>query len=118
MKDLSSIFFLGDGQSRNPMFDYVLPLLSTVPSVRYAIAGSAACHIAAQASDRELDERSLSLRVLATQSLATRFQDASLAAHPHTLAGILMLAQLDVRQTRKDQRQISNVTVDVFWRLC
>ncbi|KAH8174078.1 fungal specific transcription factor domain-containing protein [Sarocladium implicatum] len=96
VKDLSSIFFLGDGQSRNPMFDYVLPLLDTVPSIRYAIAGSAACHIAAQASDKDLDETSLSLRVLATQSLATRFKDPVLAAHPQTLAAILMLAQLDM----------------------
>ena len=82
------------------MFHYVLPLVDTVPPIRYAIAASAACHIAARTSDEALDQTSLSLRVRATYSLRERLKDPNLATNQTMLASILMLAQLDVRNTQ------------------
>lgn len=82
------------------MFNYVLPLVNSVAPVRYAIAASAACHTAARTSDRALEQKSLSLRVQATQFLSERLRDPNLATDQTTLASILMLAQLDVKCTQ------------------
>jgi hypothetical protein len=55
--DLSRIFYLGKGPSENPMFHYVLPLIDSVPPIRFALAGSASCHIAATTSDELLEQK-------------------------------------------------------------
>ncbi|KAG5665463.1 hypothetical protein KAF25_009588 [Fusarium avenaceum] len=94
--DLSSIFFLGNGPSENPMFHYVLPLVNTVPPIRFALAGSASCHIAARNSDEALERKSLRLRVHATHLLREMLQKTITATDQVILASILMLAQLDV----------------------
>lgn len=78
------------------MFHYVLPLVDSVPSIRYAIAASASCHIAARTSDKKLEQKSLSLRVHATHLLRERLRDPGQSTDQTTLASILMLAQLDV----------------------
>lgn len=79
------------------MFQYVLPLVDTVPPIRYALAASAACHTAARNSDRALDQKSLSLRVHATSLMRERLLDQSLTTLDTMIPSILMLAQLDVR---------------------
>ncbi|KAH6969331.1 fungal-specific transcription factor domain-containing protein [Fusarium avenaceum] len=94
--DLSSIFFLGNGPSENPMFHYVLPLINTVPPIRFALAGSASCHIAARNSDEALERKSLRLRVHATHLLREMLQSPIKATDQVILASILMLAQLDM----------------------
>ncbi|KAF4955910.1 hypothetical protein FSARC_11725 [Fusarium sarcochroum] len=94
--DLSNIFFLGNGPSDNPYFQYVLPLIDTVPSIRFAIAGAASCHIAARTSDEALEQKSLRLRVHATHLLRGMLQNPSAVSDQTILASILMLAQLDM----------------------
>lgn len=79
------------------MFRYVLPLVGSVPPIRYAIAASASCHIAARTSNRALEQKSLYLRVRATHLLRERLKDPVTATDQTTLASVLMLAQLDVR---------------------
>ncbi|KAF4452308.1 transcription factor [Fusarium austroafricanum] len=93
--DNSSIFFLGNGLSENPMFHYVLPLINTVPPIRFALAGSASCHIAARTSNEALEQKSLRLRVHSTHLLRQMLQDPT-ATDQNVLASILMLAQLDM----------------------
>lgn len=101
VEDLSSIFYLGSGLGQNPMFRYVLPLRDTVPAIRYALAASASCHMAARTSDDALEQTSLYLRVRATQFLRNRLKEPTLATDQATMASILMLAQVDVRNTPK-----------------
>ncbi|CAG1997739.1 unnamed protein product [Fusarium graminearum] len=94
--DLSTIFFLGNGPSENPMFHYVLPLIDSVPPIRFALAGSASCHIAAKTSDELLEQKSLRLRLHATHLLREMLQKPNTATDHTILASILMLAQLDM----------------------
>ncbi|UZP35164.1 hypothetical protein NXS19_002980 [Fusarium pseudograminearum] len=94
--DLSTIFFLGNGPSENPMFHYVLPLVDSVPPIRFALAGSASCHIAAKTSDELLERKSLRLRLHATHLLREMLQTPNVATDQTILASILMLAQLDM----------------------
>ncbi|XEU99913.1 hypothetical protein FSHL1_005200 [Fusarium sambucinum] len=94
--DLSSIFYLGSGPSENPMFHYVLPLIDSVPPIRFALAGSASCHIAARTSDELLERKSLRLRLHATHLLREMLQNPNVASDQTILASILMLAQLDM----------------------
>ncbi|QPC67981.1 hypothetical protein HYE67_010212 [Fusarium culmorum] len=94
--DLSTIFFLGNGPSENPMFHYVLPLVDSVPPIRFALAGSASCHIAAKISDELLEQKSLRLRLHATHLLREMLQSPNAAIDQTILASILMLAQLDM----------------------
>ncbi|CAH0057821.1 unnamed protein product [Clonostachys solani] len=94
--DLSNIFYLGDGSGDNPMFSYVLPLIDSVPPIRFALAASASCHMAARNSDEALERKSLYLRVRATNFLRERLKDLSIATDQATLASILMLAQVDM----------------------
>ncbi|KAH6974940.1 fungal-specific transcription factor domain-containing protein [Ilyonectria sp. MPI-CAGE-AT-0026] len=96
LEDLSDIFYLGTGPSDNPMFRYVLPLIDSVPPIRYAIAASASCHLAARTSDGALEQQSLYLRVHATHLLREMLQDPSTAADQSILASVLTLAQLDM----------------------
>ncbi|EEU37233.1 uncharacterized protein NECHADRAFT_37047 [Fusarium vanettenii 77-13-4] len=96
IQDLSSIFYLGTGPSDNPMFRYVLPLIDTVPPIRYAIAASASCHLAARTSDKDLEKKSLYLRVHATHLLGEMLRDPCSATDQSILASMLMLAQLDM----------------------
>ncbi|RBR09629.1 uncharacterized protein FIESC28_09741 [Fusarium coffeatum] len=93
--DLSSIFYLGSGPSENPMFHYVLPLISTIPPIRFALAGSASCHVAARTSDEALERKSLRLRVHATCLLREMLENPGSVNDQSVLASILMLAQLD-----------------------
>jgi hypothetical protein len=79
------------------MFHYVLPLIDSVPPIRFALAGSASCHIAARTSDDALERKSLRLRVHATHLLREMLKHPTTAIDQTILASILMLAQLDVR---------------------
>ncbi|KAF5679433.1 transcription factor [Fusarium heterosporum] len=94
--DLSSIFYLGNGPSDNPMFHYVLPLINTIPPIRFALAGSASCHVAARNSDEALEQKSLRLRVHATHLLREMLQNPNTVTDQAILASVLMLAQLDM----------------------
>ncbi|KAI9150787.1 Beauvericin cluster-specific repressor BEA4 [Paramyrothecium foliicola] len=96
IEDLSTVFYLGNGPSDNPLFRYVLPLVDNVPPVRYAIAASASCHLAARTLDEALERKSLQLRVRATHLLRQKLRDQSEAPDQSILASILMLAQLDM----------------------
>lgn len=118
IQDLSSIFYLGTGPSDNPMFRYVLPLIDTVPPIRYAIAASASCHLAARTSDKDLEKKSLYLRVHATHLLREMLRDPCPATDQSILASMLMLAQLDVSYARVlVSLLMAHQDLDVFWRL-
>lgn len=117
IQDLSSIFYLGSGPGDNPMFLYVLPLIDSVPPIRYAIAASASCHLAARTSDQVLEKKSLHLRVHATHLLREMLRDPYTAADQSILASMLMLAQLDVSYMRVRMESISHQDPDVFRRL-
>ncbi|KAJ3546776.1 hypothetical protein NM208_g1839 [Fusarium decemcellulare] len=69
---------------------------NSVPPIRYAIAGSASCHLAARTSDEALAQKSLHLRVHATYLLREMLQDPCTGADQGILASMLMLAQLDM----------------------
>ncbi|KAF5024614.1 hypothetical protein F66182_3377 [Fusarium sp. NRRL 66182] len=94
--DLSSIFHLGNGPSENPMFHYILPLIDSVPPIRFALAGSASCHIAARNSDKALAQKSLRLRLHATHLLRKMLEHPNTVTDQTILASILVLAQLDM----------------------
>ncbi|KAH7310758.1 fungal-specific transcription factor domain-containing protein [Stachybotrys elegans] len=96
VNDFSNIFYLGKEQSSNPMFRYVLPLMNTVPPIRYAIAASTLCHVASRSSQPNLDQRSLQLRVQATHMLRQRLSYPGAAMDESIIATILMLAQVDM----------------------
>lgn len=116
IQELSSIFYLGTGPSDNPMFLYVLPLIRSVPPIRYAIAASASCHLAARTSDQALEKKSLYLRVHATHLLRDMLRDPCPVSDQTILASMLMLAQLDVSHTPSVE-YLSHQDLDVFWRL-
>lgn len=80
------------------MFHYVLPLIPIIPPIRFALAGSASCHIAARTSDEALERKSLRLRVHATYLLREMLQVPGGVSDQNVLASILMLAQLDVSE--------------------
>ena len=80
------------------MFHYALPLIHTIPPIRFALAGSASCHIAARTSDETLARKSLRLRVHATYLLREMLQVPEGVSDQNVLASILMLAQLDVSE--------------------
>lgn len=95
-RELSSVFYLATDASTNPYFQHILPLSTSVAPLRFAIASSAACHLAVRLNDRDLESRGLHLRIEATNLLRKRLGNLDPAQAAGSLASILMLAQLDV----------------------
>lgn len=88
--------FIGSEPGDSPYLRYILPVADTVPSIRYAIAALAASHLGARVGNPDLERRSLTLRLRATELLRSSLQDPSIFTRLETLASTLMLAQLDV----------------------
>ncbi|KAH8653891.1 fungal-specific transcription factor domain-containing protein [Xylariales sp. PMI_506] len=95
-RELRNVSYTGDEPDGSPYTRYIIPILDAIPPLRYAVAASAACHLGARVGQRELELKSLSLRLSATELLGQRLHDTSLCSNSDTLATMLMLAQLDV----------------------
>lgn len=93
-RGLSKAFYIGYGPAETHDTCHILPMTRNVPSVRCAVAATAACHLANRLDDGRLKSQSLHLRVKATELLRT-----GLIGDPDgpDLPCILLLAQLDVR---------------------
>lgn len=94
--EISAAFYLGHGPIDTPCTSHILPMTGDVPSVRCAVAASAACHLGNRLDNDHLKQQSLHLRLNATECLR-----AELWANPNgpDLSGLvcmLLLAQLDV----------------------
>jgi len=73
-----------------------------IPSVRYAIAASASCHLANRLGNDVLKRQSLQFRVKATELLRQRLRSEGQAPELGSLASMLLLAQLDVCALRPE----------------
>ncbi|KAK4579843.1 hypothetical protein LTR86_000044 [Recurvomyces mirabilis] len=71
-------------------------MLTDVFPVRYAVASSAAYHLAARRCDPDLRRRGLALRIKATEALRFRLKQDEQATDFGSLMATLMLAQLDI----------------------
>ena len=91
---LSTAFYIGYGAAETHDTCHVLPMTRNIPSVRCAVAATAACHLANRLDDDQLKRQSLHLRLKATELLR-----AGLNSDPDVsdLTCMLLLAQLDVR---------------------
>lgn len=95
-RGLSTAFYVGYGPAETHDTCHVLPMTRNNPSVRCAVAATAACHLENRLDDDQLKRQSLYLRLKATELLT-----AGLNSDPDgpDLACMLLLAQLDVRIT-------------------
>jgi hypothetical protein len=73
----------------HPLTDRVLPL-------RYAVAASAACHLASRFQNDALKAKSLEWQLKAMELLRQRLRSRASPADLGTLMSILILAQTDV----------------------
>lgn len=98
--ELSSVFYLGTTPTESPYMLHVIPLTREVLPLRYAVAASAACHLAARRRDDGLETQSRELRLEAVRLLRSRLERKELSTDFGTLASMIMMAQLDVCWTR------------------
>jgi len=98
-RDISTAFYLGQGPAETPDIRHILPMARSVPSVRCAVAASAACHLANRLEDNQLKRQSLHLRLKATKLLRAKLKSEGDLPDLACLACMLLLAQLDVRDT-------------------
>ncbi len=98
-RDIDEAFYLGHGPVDTPYTSYILPMIRNVPSVRCAVAASAACHIANRLEDDQLKRQSLHLRLQATELLREELKGYPDGPDLACLVCMLLLAQLDVRIT-------------------
>ncbi|KIW14562.1 hypothetical protein PV08_07346 [Exophiala spinifera] len=94
--ELSSVFYLGATPTESPYLLHVIPLTREVLPLRYAVAASAACHLAARRRDDVLETQSRELRLKAVSLLRSRLGDKKLSTDFGTLASIVMMVQLDL----------------------
>lgn len=66
---LSTAFYIGYGPAETHDTCHVLPITQNIPSVRCAVAATAACHLANRLDDDQLKRQSLHLRLKATELL-------------------------------------------------
>ncbi|KIV82574.1 hypothetical protein PV11_04675 [Exophiala sideris] len=95
-RDISTAFFLGQGPAETPDIRHILPMARSIPSVRCAVAASAACHLANRLEDDQLKRQSLHLRLKATELLRAKLKSEGDLPDLACLASMLLLAQLDV----------------------
>ncbi|KFY34747.1 hypothetical protein V494_06501 [Pseudogymnoascus sp. VKM F-4513 (FW-928)] len=95
-REISEAFYLGHGPAETPYTRHVLPMIRSVPSVRCAVAATAACHIANRREDDQLKRQSLHLRLKATELLRMELEDLPNGPDLTSLLCMLLLAQLDV----------------------
>ena len=95
-REISTAFFLGNGPAETPYTRHVLPMTKSVPSVRYAVAASSACHLGNRVEDDRLMRLSLQLRLKATELLRAELKSGNDCPDLAQLASMLLLAQLDV----------------------
>ncbi|KFY16725.1 hypothetical protein V492_01133 [Pseudogymnoascus sp. VKM F-4246] len=95
-REISEAFYLGHGPAETPYTRHVLPMIRSVPSVRCAVAATAACHIANRREDDQLKRQSLHLRLKATELLRMELKDLPNGPDLTSLLCMLLLAQLDV----------------------
>ena len=96
LRELCSVFYLGNDPHSNPYVDHIYGLATSVAAVRFATASSASCHLATRLKDTKLDLQCLRLRTAATNLLRKRLAVCDPSEVPTNLASILVLAQLDV----------------------
>jgi hypothetical protein len=94
---LSAIPYLGSNPEKSPYLLYVYPLTDRVLPLRYALAASAACHLACRFQNDALQAKSSEWHLKATELLRQRLQSSASPADLGTLMSILMMAQTDVR---------------------
>jgi hypothetical protein len=94
--DLSAIIYLGETPEKSPYLLYVHPLTSRVLPLRYAVAASAASHLASRFGNEALKDKSLELQLKAMVLMRQRLESSTLAGNFGTLLSILMMAQMDV----------------------
>ncbi|KFZ09959.1 hypothetical protein V501_05402 [Pseudogymnoascus sp. VKM F-4519 (FW-2642)] len=95
-REISEAFYLGHGPVETPYTRHVLPMLRSVPSVRCAVAATAACHIANRLEDDQMKRQSLHLRLKATELLREELKGYPDGPDLTCLVCMLLLAQLDV----------------------
>lgn len=98
-REISEAFYLGHGPVETPYTRHILPMIRSVPSVRCAVAATAACHLANRLEDDQLKRQSLHLRVRATELLRVELESYTDGPDLACLVSMLLLAQLDVRVT-------------------
>jgi hypothetical protein len=89
------VFYLGATPAESPYLLHVIPMTREVLPLRYAVAASASCHLAARLKDDRLETVSRELRLKAIGLLRNRLQRKELATDFGTLVSMLMMAQLD-----------------------
>ncbi|KIW68114.1 hypothetical protein PV04_04081 [Phialophora macrospora] len=95
--DLSTIPYLGSNPEKSPYLLYVYPLTDRVLPLRYALAASAACHLASRFQNDALKAKGSEWHLKATELLRQRLQSrASSPVDLGTLMSILMMAQTDM----------------------
>jgi len=95
-REISEAFYLGHGPVETPYTRHILPMIRNVPSVRCAVAATAACHLANRLEDDQLKRQSLHLRVRATELLRVELEIYAGGPDLACLVSMLLLAQLDV----------------------
>jgi hypothetical protein len=89
--EISTAFFLGHGPAETPYTRHVLPMARSVPSVRCAVAATAASHLANRLDDEQLKRHSLQLRLKATEFLRAELKNQSDGPDLGCLACMLLL---------------------------
>jgi len=99
-REISEAFYLGHGPVETPYTRHILPMIRSVPSVRCAVAATAAGHLANRLDDDQLKRHSLHLRVRATELLRVELESYADGPDLACLVSMLLLAQLDVCATQ------------------
>lgn len=105
---ISAAFTLGNGPDETPCHHYILPMTRTIPSVRCAVAATAAGHLGNRLQDDQLHKQSLHLRLKSTELLRAELETGSHVPDLARLLCMLLLAQLDVCVTCPCRRCLSD----------
>lgn len=94
--DLSAIPYLGSKPEESPYLLYVHPLTTRVLPLRYAVAASAASHLASRFHNDALKATSREWQLKSLELMRHRLESKALTAGFGTLMSILMMTQMDV----------------------
>jgi hypothetical protein len=95
--DVSAIPYLGSKPEESPYRLYVHPLTDRVLPLRYAVAASAACHLACRFRNEALKAKGREWQLKAMELMRQRLESKAMTADFGTLLSILTMAQMDVR---------------------
>lgn len=117
--EISAAFYLGHGPVETPYTRHILPMIRNIPSVRCAVAASAACHLANRLENDHLKRHSLHLRLQATELLRKELKSHPDGPDLASLVCMLLLAQLDVRMSyRVVDGAFLTAVKGMLWGLC